>query len=98
VLISRSTDWIITHCDAAVSTDNGDNNFLGKGKIVNNFRDKGRSSDDIQGSDTKETTKKLDNELADNHLWRSPFRIEDTELFKHFCDNGNSRVDWVGDH
>ena len=59
--ISRSTDWNITHCDTAVSTDHGDNNVFGKRKIADNFGDKGRSPDDIQGSNTKETTKnKLD--------------------------------------
>ena len=81
-----------------MSTDDGDNNVFGKGKIANIFSDKGRGSDDIQGSDTKETTRKLDDGLTDDYLWRSPFSIEDTELFKHFRDNGNSRVDWVRDH
>lgn len=56
--IAHSTDWNTTHRDTAVSTDHGDNNVFGKRKIPMNFRDKGGSSDDIQGSNTKETTKK----------------------------------------
>lgn len=82
-----------------MSTDHGNNNILGNGKIIKDFGNKGRSADDIQGSDTEEATKKkLDDELSDKYSWRSPLGIEDIVLLKNFRDNGNSRVYWVGDY
>jgi hypothetical protein len=42
--------------------------------------------------------KLLDDGFTNTYPLRSPFGIEYAEFLKHFPDNGNSRVDWVGDY
>lgn len=80
-----------------VTTDDGDNVFGSLGGLADDGRDKGRSSQAVQGGDTEQPVRQKVSDSSHDCNTNALLGVEDALLLEYFGKDGDGRVDGVRD-